>query len=77
MSAAPQLVELVFTAIGMLTPDPASVFSILAWAAFLQKRVDYLIVKNSISNPANFGYWETDPQADEFRRLCHPQMIEM
>jgi hypothetical protein len=77
MYSAAQENGVVFTAIGMLTPDPASVFSILAWAAFLQKRVDYLIVKNSISNPADFGYWETDPQADEFRRLCHPQMIEM
>jgi hypothetical protein len=66
-----------FTAIGLLTPDPASVSSILAWAAFLQERVDYLIVKNSISNPADFGYWESDPQAEEFRQVYQPQMIEM
>ena len=67
----------VFTAIGLVTPDPASVFSILTWAAFLQHRVDYLIVRNAISNPADFGYWETDPQAEEFRQLFHPQVIEM
>ena len=52
-------------------------FSILTWAAFLQHRVEYLIVKNSISNPADFGYWETDPQANEFRQLFQPQVIEM
>jgi len=67
----------VFTAIGLVTPDPASVFSILSWAEFLQHRVDYLIVRNAISNPANFGYWESDPQAEQFRQLFHPQIIEM
>jgi hypothetical protein len=66
-----------FTSIALLTPDPASVFSILSWAAFLQERVEYLIVKNSISNPADFGYWEDDRQAAEFRNLYQPKIIEM
>jgi hypothetical protein len=66
-----------FTAIGLVTPDPASVASVLAWAGFLQKRVDYLIVKNSISNPSDFGYWETDTHADEFRRVFEPGVISM
>jgi hypothetical protein len=66
-----------FTAIGLVTPDPASVASVLAWAGFLQKRVDYLIVKNSISNPSDFGYWETDAHADEFRRVFEPGVISM
>jgi hypothetical protein len=34
-----------FTAIGIVTPDPASGASVLDWAIFLQDRVDYLIVK--------------------------------
>ena len=77
MSAQAKENGVAFTAIGLVTPDPASVSSILAWAAFLKKRVDYLIVRNSISNPSDFGYWDTDPQAEEFRRLCHPEVLEM
>jgi hypothetical protein len=57
--------------------DPASVSSILAWGNFLQDRVDYLIVKNSLSNPADFGCWENDPAAIEFRRLAQPKIISM
>jgi hypothetical protein len=66
-----------FTAIGIVTPDPASVSSVLSWARFLQNRVDYLIVLNSLTNPADFGYWENDPQAEEFRRVFHPAIISM
>jgi hypothetical protein len=66
-----------FTAIGLVTPDPASVASVLDWASFLQDRAAYLIVKNSITNPASFGYWENDPQAAEFRRVFQPQEISM
>jgi MinD-like ATPase involved in chromosome partitioning or flagellar assembly len=66
-----------FTAIGLVTPDPASVSSVLAWANFLQDRVDYLMVKNSISNPADFSYWDKDPEAEAFRRLARPRVINM
>jgi len=66
-----------FTAIGLVTPDPASLSSILAWASFLQHHVQYVIVKNSISNPADFGYWETEPKAEEFREEFHPEVISM
>ena len=44
----------------MVTPDPASVASVLDWASFLQDRVEYLIVKNSTVKLSDFGYWETD-----------------
>jgi MinD-like ATPase involved in chromosome partitioning or flagellar assembly len=37
---------LAFTAIGVVTSDPASVESLLNWAAQLQDRVSYLIVLN-------------------------------
>ena len=55
-----------FTAIGIVTPDPASVSSGLAWGSFLQDRVNYLIVKNSISNPSDFSYWDNDSEAEGF-----------
>jgi hypothetical protein len=68
---------IVFTAIGMITPDPASVSSVLAWAQFLQNRVRCLIVRNALSNPADFAYWETDSQAAAFRDVFHPAEIDM
>jgi MinD-like ATPase involved in chromosome partitioning or flagellar assembly len=66
-----------FTAIGVVTPDPASVSSILAWGRFLQDRVEYLIVKNCISDPADFSYWENDGEAEAFRRVARPRVISM
>jgi MinD-like ATPase involved in chromosome partitioning or flagellar assembly len=42
-----------FTAVGVVTPDPASVESILAWANRLQDRVDYVVVENATSAWAN------------------------
>ena len=36
-----------FTAIGVVTADPASVESVLAWASRLQNRVEYLIVETA------------------------------
>jgi MinD-like ATPase involved in chromosome partitioning or flagellar assembly len=66
-----------FTAIGVVTPDPASVESVLSWAAALQNRVQYLIVKNAIVDPADFNYWENDPAAQEFRRKFKSQEINM
>ncbi len=37
-----------FTTIGVVTSDPASVESVLSWAARLQDKVSYLVVKNCI-----------------------------
>ena len=45
---------IVFTAIGVVTADPASVESVLAWASRLQNRIEYLIVENSITDHADF-----------------------
>src|SRR4051794_1084415 len=56
-----------FTAIGIVTPDPASVESVLFWASTLQHEVKYLIVKNNLTDPADFSYWEHDPAAQDFR----------
>jgi len=66
-----------FTAIGIVTPDPASVSSVVSWGKFLRDRVDYVVVKNSITNPADFSVWETDPEAEKFRRLAQPKVITM
>ena len=41
----------------MVTPDPASVESVLAWANRLQERVEYVVVENSTSALADFTYW--------------------
>jgi MinD-like ATPase involved in chromosome partitioning or flagellar assembly len=66
-----------FTAIGVLTPDPASVESVLSWAAALQRRAEYLIVKNALTYPADFSYWERSAQAERFRQFFTPLEIEM
>jgi MinD-like ATPase involved in chromosome partitioning or flagellar assembly len=66
-----------FTAVGIITPDPASVESVLVWAHALQKRVDYLIVRNELTEDASFGYWDQSEQAEQFRQVFHPREISM
>jgi MinD-like ATPase involved in chromosome partitioning or flagellar assembly len=66
-----------FTAIGLVTPDPATVDSVLKWADALQGRADYLIVKNAVNNPSDFGLWERAPRAEQFRQEFRPRVIEM
>jgi MinD-like ATPase involved in chromosome partitioning or flagellar assembly len=66
-----------FTAIGVVTPDPASIESVCAWADALQHRVSYLIVKNSLTNPADFSYWDDSRQARRFREALKPEVIAM
>jgi hypothetical protein len=68
---------ILFTAVGIVTSDPASVESVLAWAANLQNRVAYLIVENSITQHADFTYWRESLQATEFRKDFQPAVICM
>src|SRR6204780_2459554 len=68
---------IVFTAIGVVTADPASVESVLAWAARLQNRVAYLIVENSVTDRADFTYWRESDQALQFQRVFQPAVIHM
>ncbi len=68
---------IVFTAIGVVTSDPASVESVLAWAARLQKQVAYLIVENRLTDRADFAYWRDSAQAMRFREAFAPAVIEM
>jgi MinD-like ATPase involved in chromosome partitioning or flagellar assembly len=69
--------QILFTAVGIVTSDPASVESVLAWAANLQNRVTYLIVENSITQHADFTYWRESLQATEFRKVFQPAVIRM
>ncbi len=68
-----------FVAVGVLTPDPASLESILQWAEKLQKRVKYLIVLNSGENhQATFKLWsEESAAAKKFREIFQPEVISM
>jgi MinD-like ATPase involved in chromosome partitioning or flagellar assembly len=66
-----------FTAIGIVTPEPASVESVLNWAARLQDRVEYIIVENALTYPADFGYWRGTEQAQRFRDLFQPLVLKM
>ena len=66
-----------FTAIGVITPDPASVESVLSWATRLQQRVDYVIVENCTSPGAEFRYWEESEPAKRFREFFHPTVLRM
>jgi MinD-like ATPase involved in chromosome partitioning or flagellar assembly len=66
-----------FTAVGLVTDDPASVDSVLSWGAALQDRVDYLIVENAITAHAEFTYWRGSEQAKRFREIFHPVVIRM
>jgi hypothetical protein len=68
---------IVFTAIGVVTADPASVESVLAWASRLQNRVEYLIAENSITDHADFTYWRESDQALQFQRVFQPAVIHM
>ncbi len=66
-----------FTAVGVVTPDAASVESVLAWANRLQERAQYLIVQNATSPQADFSYWESAEQAIRFREALSPIVIRM
>ena len=77
-SMFPQVAEagIVFTAIGVITDDPASVESVLGWGAKLQNRVSYLIVKNALTIHAEFNYWENSREARKFREVFNPAVIQ-
>jgi len=68
---------IVFTAIGVVTADPASVESVLAWAARLQNRVAYLIVENSVAEHTDFKYWHESEQALQFQKMFEPAVVHM
>src|SRR5215472_252741 len=66
-----------FTAVGVITPDPASVESVLAWANRLQDRVQYVVVQNATGPQSNFSYWDSAEQAIRFRESLSPTVVRM
>jgi len=67
-----------FTAVGVVTSDPASVESLLNWAAQLQNRVSYLVVLNQQEDiQIDFTYWEKSAEAIAFRAAFNPPIIRM
>lgn len=67
-----------FTALAVVTSDPASVESLLSWAAQLQDRVSYVVVLNQQEdNQVGFSYWEDTAEAKAFRATFHPSVICM
>jgi hypothetical protein len=68
---------ILFTAVGVVTADPASVESVLTWADRLQRRVAYVIVENETDANATFTYWRDSAQARAFQRAFDPAVIQM
>ncbi len=66
-----------FTAVGIVTPDPTSVESVLAWANRLQDRVESVIAENATSALADFTYWRSTRQANQFRQAFTPAILRM
>lgn len=66
-----------FTAVGVVTPDPASVESVLTWGANLQDHVQYLIIENSNTSTPDFTYWRQSKEAQAFRDTFSPIVISM
>ena len=67
----------VFTAIAVITPDPASIQSLLAWASRLHHRVHYLVVENSFNSQPDLSYWHYAEQARLFREQFQPIILPM
>jgi hypothetical protein len=69
--------EVEFIAVGVVTPDPASLASVLQWGANLQDRVKYLIILNAGEDEtASFELWESR-RAKAFQEAFHPEVITM
>ena len=66
-----------FTAIGVITPDPASVQSLLTWASRLHDSVRYLVVENAFNPQPDFSYWHDAEQARLFRDEFRPLTLSM
>jgi hypothetical protein len=66
-----------FTAVGIITPDPSTVDSVLAWAARLQHRVSYLIVQNAPNPQPDFSYWHKTVEAQRFCEAFKPAVISV
>jgi MinD-like ATPase involved in chromosome partitioning or flagellar assembly len=67
-----------FTLAAVTTNEAGSVQSTLKWASQLQEKVDYLLIKNELSERnSRFEYWEQEPKAREFTAVFSPAIITM
>ena len=67
-----------FLAVGLVTPDPASVTSVLQWASALLSRVKYSIVLNEATTPGTkFLYWDESAMVREFCERFQPVVMTM
>ena len=57
--------------------EAAGVEGVLAWANQLQDRVEYVIVENATSALADFTYWRSTKQADQFRQAFAPAILQI
>jgi|SRR5579872_1363823 len=60
-----------FTAVGVITPDPASVESVLSWANRLQDRVQYVVVQNATSRSQTSATGTRPNRQFGLGTLCH------
>jgi MinD-like ATPase involved in chromosome partitioning or flagellar assembly len=77
MHAEVEPLNIAFTAIGVITPDPASVQSLLAWSSRLRDRVKYLVVENASNIQPDFSYWRDAKKAEIFREEYHPVVLSV
>jgi GTPase SAR1 family protein len=67
-----------FTSIGLVTADPGSVESILAWSIHLKEAVSYLVVLNELDREGEaFPYWFDSKEVQHFVRAHSPIVIKM
>jgi hypothetical protein len=48
-----------------------------SWASRLQEKVEYVVVENATSSPADFTYWRSTKQALRFREAFSPEILQM
>lgn len=67
-----------FTLIAVTTNEAGSVQSLLKWAHQLQDRVDYVVVRNELSETrSKFEYLYSEPKFVEFEKIFSPGVITM
>lgn len=67
-----------FSLLAVTTNEAGSVQSTLKWASHLQNRVDYVVVKNELSEKGSeFEYLNEEPKFGEFRKMFSPGIVTM
>ena len=67
-----------FAAVGIVTDDPGSVSSVIAWGKFLRERVRHIVVLNKMSDPhAQFSYWHETSHAKAYRESSQPAVLTL